>query len=271
MQKLKNRSHRPSKRLSQSFLQDKNIARKIVDALPLGNNAFILEIGPGKGILTEFLVRKATRVMVVEIDDLLARELPDRLGQPNNLEVLCQDFLKVDLNNIFKRFDEYDKYIIGNLPYHLTSPILFKILENADEIHSTVFMVQKEVGQRITSNPGKKTYGILSVLCQVVGQVDYLFTVPPHLFFPKPKVESAVVRLIFKHPPYKGVVDPDMFRWIVKTTFKYRRKMLRNTLSELFSETILKNITIDLTRRPESLSVQEFKDLANQVYQILER
>ena len=267
----RNIKHRHVKKLSQNFLQDTNIARKIVDSLEISDPSLVIEIGAGSGILTQFLVNKAQQVISIEIDTHLAENLAKQLGNPANLEIISCDFLKLDLKKIFLRFPDYHKIVIGNLPYHITSPIIFKVLDYAPSIEQAVFMVQKEVGQRLASRPGSKEYGILSVFCQLYSKVDYLFTVPAHLFFPAPKVESGVIRQIFKREAESCVENIELFRKIVRHTFNQRRKMLRNTLSILFSQIILSNVNIDLTRRPETLSVEEFTKLANQIHQALTR
>jgi 16S rRNA (adenine1518-N6/adenine1519-N6)-dimethyltransferase len=259
---------KPSKRLSQNFLKDKNIARKISQALSNTENSLVVEIGAGNGILTQFLVQSANKVIAVELDPLLAEDLPVKLNLPKNLQVIQQDFLKIDLKQILALFPHQQVYFIGNIPYHITTPIIFKILEVYHMIHSIVIMVQKEVGERIVSPPGNKSYGILSVFCQTYTHVEYLFTVPAHLFSPSPKVDSAVVRMICKHPSELNISDLELFRKIVRSTFSQRRKMLRNTLSLIFSETKLNRVNFDLTRRPDSLSVSEFRTLTNNIYQI---
>jgi 16S rRNA (adenine1518-N6/adenine1519-N6)-dimethyltransferase len=259
----------PLKRWSQNFLRDANIARKVADALQIPEPRAVVEVGPGQGMLTRFLIEKAEKVIAVEIDPLLVRELPDRLGNPINLEVLEQDFLQTDLSRLLDEIAGHHIAVIGNLPYHITSPIIFKILDSEAIFEEAVFMIQQEVGARISAPPGSKEYGILSVFCQFYSQVDYLFTVPARLFFPRPQVDSAVIRMTFDHHALNRLADPELFRKIVRQTFNQRRKMLRNTLSNLFSQTILEHLSIDLSRRPETLSVNEFVGLSNQIHQML--
>ncbi len=260
-----------ARRWSQNFLTDKNIARKIVDSLNIQHSQVVLEIGPGQGILTQFLIQKADQVVAVEVDPQLSQTLPERLSYPQNLKVVHEDFLKMDIQTKLSEFSEYHKSIIGNLPYHITTPILFKILDYSYIFQEAVFMVQREVGERITASPGSKIYGIPSVLTQFYAHTDFLFTVPSHLFRPRPEVESGVIHLDFKPAAEQRLSDPQLFRKILKTTFGKRRKMLRNTLSELYSQTILDSIDFDLTRRPETCSVEEFVQLTNQLEKLSER
>jgi len=258
----------PSRRWSQNFLKDPNIARKIAAALQLDRPSLIIEVGPGRGILTRFLLEGTDKLLCVEIDPQLAEKLPESLDYPLALKVFQTDFMKWDMNKILIEYPDHDKGIIGNLPYHITSPILFKTLEQAALLTQAVFMIQKEVAQRISADPGSKTYGILSVFSQLYAKVEYLFTVPAHLFSPAPRVDSGIIRLSFTSDAESRLVNTALFREIVRLTFGQRRKMLRNTLSALYPQFILEQINIDLTRRPESLSVDEFVDLSNQLQRI---
>jgi 16S rRNA (adenine1518-N6/adenine1519-N6)-dimethyltransferase len=261
----------PRKRWSQNFLQDPNIARKIAGIIRLASPVLLIEIGAGSGLLTRHLLEKCDQLLAVEIDSRLAADLPARLEHPANLTVIQQDFLEWDIPAALKKFNGYQIGIIGNLPYHITSPIIFQILDHAPPFHTAVFMVQKEVARRLAAERGNKEYGILSVFCQFYAEVKYLFTVPAHLFFPKPKVDSAVIQLLFRPAPEKQLLNPALFRELVRRTFGQRRKMLRNSLSTLCPGAILARLNVDLSRRPESLSVEEFMDLSNQLQQILEK
>jgi len=258
----------PRRRWSQNFLKDPNIARKIAAALQLERPTLIIEVGPGGGILTRFLLEGTDRLIAIEIDPQLAAALPGLLEQTPTLKVIEQDFMKVDLKKILQEFPDHHKGIIGNLPYHITTPILFKTLEQAAYLSQAVFMIQKEVAQRICAGPGTKAYGILSVFSQLYAKAEYLFTVPAHLFFPPPKVDSGVLRLTFIPRAEENLLNPSLFREIVRLTFGQRRKMLRNTLSVLYPRFILDQLNMDLSRRPESLSVEEFADLSNQLQKI---
>lgn len=265
-------THRlPRKRWSQNFLQDPNIARKIAHAIELASPSLGIEIGPGTGTLTRFLLEKCDHLLAIEIDPQLATELPSRLHHPPNLTVIQQDFLRWDLSDALKRYMNYQIGIIGNLPYHITSPILFHVLDHSSLFTQGVFMVQKEVAQRLAAHPGNKDYGILSVFCQFYAEVKYLFSVPAHLFFPKPEVDSAVIRFTFRTAPEEQLINPTLFRELVRRTFGQRRKMLRNSLLTFCQNEIIQKLEMDLSRRPESLSVQEFVQLANQLQRALEK
>ena len=265
------KSTHPKRRWSQNFLQDANLAQKIVNSLSLPEPAAVIEIGPGKGVLTRFLVQKVNQVLAVEVDADLARALPGVLNFPSNLQVVQSDFLQLNLPQFVEPFSGHSRGIIGNLPYHITSPIIFKILDNYTLFRQAVVMVQKEVAERIASAPGSKIYGILSVLCQFYARVEYLFSVSAHLFYPRPRVDSAVLRLTFFPEAEKRVADPRLFRDVVKQSFARRRKMLRNTLANLFSSDILAKLDFDFSRRPETLSVEEFIYLTDQISRVVKR
>lgn len=250
-------------------MTDANIARKIARSLDIPSPSLIIEIGPGRGMLTKHLLSKASKLYAVEIDPKLASELPSQMNHPENLQVIEKDFLDLEISELFRNNKQMNLGVIGNLPYHITSPILFKVIENYQQITQAVFMVQKEVGQRIAADPGNKQYGILSVFCQFYADVKYLFTVPAHLFYPRPKVDSGVIWLHFNPDAEKRLANPALFKEIVRQTFGQRRKMLRNTLSKLFPQAILNQINVDLSRRPESLAVGEFVDLTNQLNRFL--
>lgn len=264
----KQHTHRPKKHWSQNFLRDENIALKIANSLKLTKPFLIIEIGPGKGILTKYLLNKASKLLAIEIDPVLAENLPKSLNYPPNLQIIQQDFLEWDLVDPEGKEFFKNAVIVGNLPYHITSPIVFKVLDHRDQFQQAVFTMQKEVAKRIAASPGSKKYGILSIFCQFYATVEFLFVIPAKVFFPQPQVDSAVVRFSFLPGAEKELLNPLIFREIVRLTFSQRRKMLRNTLLKRFSETILSQLTLDLTRRPESLSVKEFVDLANQLQSI---
>jgi 16S rRNA (adenine1518-N6/adenine1519-N6)-dimethyltransferase len=259
---------KPKKYWSQNFLRDDNIARKIASCLQFSKNTIILEIGPGTGKLTHFLLPLSNKVLAIEIDSHLAHSLPEKLNHAKNLQVINIDFLKIDLSDLLQDYKKNPVVILGNLPYHITSPIIFKILESYQLFTHAILMMQKEVCLRITAPHGNKDYGILSIFCQFYADVKYLFTVPSHLFLPPPKVDSGVVQFTFKKEPEKNLTHPSIFKDIVRKTFGQRRKMLRNTLSKLISKSILSELKFDLSRRPETLSVAEFIDLSNQIHQI---
>ncbi len=241
---------RPKKKLGQHFLTDQNIARKIVDSL--GNEVSdVLEIGPGMGVLTQYLLeRPGLKVHAVEID----RESVEYLKHnfPGLKHIWSEDFLKSDIATKF----EGQFNVIGNFPYNISSQIFFRILEMRKQIPETVGMVQKEVAERIASSHGNKTYGILSVLLQAYFDIEYLFTVGEGVFNPPPKVKSAVIRLK-RNKVSELPCNEQLFVTVVKAAFNLRRKMLRNSL---------KNICTNLPekyaeKRPEQLSVNDFIEL----------
>lgn len=246
-------------------MTDPNTCQKICNTLPADENSDVLEIGPGQGALTRYLVQQFKRVWAVEIDPNLAEQLPSRLESPENLEIINRDILTLSAEELSALLSNSGGKVIGNLPYHITSPIIFKLLENHRVMRQAVFMVQKEVAERICASPGNKQYGILSVFCQYFASCQFVFTVPAGLFFPKPKVDSAVIRMEFYRELPHEADNPALFKQIVKTSFNQRRKMLRNTLSTIFEKPILESINFDFTRRPETLSVEEFVSLTNQL------
>ncbi len=246
---------RPKKKLGQHFLIDQEIAIRIVDALPLHGNDSILEIGPGTGVLTQYLIKKdIEHFKVVELDresvPFLKKKFPDMVE-----DILEDDFLKLDVNQLFPN----NFSIIGNFPYNISSQIFFQVLDYRDKVDQVVCMLQKEVAQRIASPPGSKVYGILSVLLQAYYDIEYLFEVFPEVFNPPPKVMSAVIRLQRNDRKTLGC-DEKLFKQIVKQGFNTRRKTLRNALKPL-------NLPIEITslplldKRAERLSVEDFKAL----------
>lgn len=251
-----NQKVKPKKGLGQHFLNDKNIAQRIVLSLDATNVDAILEIGPGMGVLTGLLLdRFGQKLHAAEIDresiEYLRMHLPDLSGR-----LIHGDFLELDLSQITRGTIS----VIGNFPYNISSQIFFKVLENRNSITEVVGMVQREVGQRLCEPPGTKTYGILSVLLQAFFDVKYLFTVSEGVFTPPPKVKSAVIKLS-RNSVSKLQCNEKLFIRVVKAGFNQRRKTLRNSLSSGF-----KGLTGDhplLTKRPEQLGVAEFVELTN--------
>jgi 16S rRNA (adenine1518-N6/adenine1519-N6)-dimethyltransferase len=245
------------KYLGQHFLNDENIAKKIADSLSLEGYKNILEIGPGMGVLTKYLLQKDTLIYVIEIDKESVAYL-----QANYLNlaprIIEKDFLKYDLNEVFS---EEPFAIIGNFPYNISTQIVFKTLEMRDQIPEFSGMFQKEVAQRICSTEGSKVYGILSVLTQAFYIAEYLFTVPPQVFNPPPKVDSGVLRLT-RRKNYHLDCDEKLLFKVVKTAFQQRRKTLRNSLKTFNLSDILREDVI-FGKRPEQLSVSEFIKLTS--------
>lgn len=247
------------KHLGQHFLTDEGIAERIADSLSLNGYKKVLEIGPGMGVLTKYLLKKDTQTHVIEIDT----ESVDYL-KANYLNladrIIEKDFLKYDLNEVF---GTEPFAIIGNFPYNISTQIVFKTLEMRDQIPEFSGMFQKEVAQRICSSEGSKIYGILSVLTQAFYDAEYLFTVPPSVFNPPPKVDSGVL-LLTRKKDYHLPCDEALFFRVVKTSFQQRRKTLRNSLKTF-------NLTDELradslfNSRPEQLSVNQFIELTQRI------
>lgn len=243
------------KHLGQHFLNDENIAKKIADTLSLNHYDTVLEIGPGMGVLTKYLLQKKVTTYVIEIDSESVDYLKNNYLNLSD-RVIEQDFLKYDLNQVF---NDKPFAIIGNFPYNISTQIVFKMLELREQIPEFSGMFQKEVAQRICEKKGSKTYGILSVLTQAFYEAEYLFTVPPSVFNPPPKVDSGVLRLTRKQN-YTLPCNEKLFFRVVKTAFQQRRKTLRNSLKVFnLSDVLRTNIIFSL--RPEQLAVEEFINL----------
>ena len=256
---------RPKKNLGQHFLVDLNIAKRIADTVDEPYPELpVLEVGPGMGVMTQFLVEKPRPLKVVEID----RESVEYLTQHSTLntqQIISGDFLRMDLHEVFggQQF-----VLTGNYPYDISSQIFFKMLDNKELIPCCTGMIQHEVAVRMAAQPGNKQYGILSVLIQAWYDVEYLFTVEPDVFNPPPKVRSAVIRLTRNAVTDLGC-DEQLFRRVVKTTFNQRRKMLRVSLRQIIPSTLhLPPSTFDLTLRPEQLTIPQFVELTNLVSEV---
>ncbi len=252
---------KPKKNLGQHFLTDKHIAQKIVDALTFENYRKVLEIGPGMGILTQFLLPKTSpdNLYVIDIDTESIQYLKQYF--PQLTHVIEGDFLRLNLSQHIPG----EFAVIGNFPYNISSQIVFKIYEYRQNIPQMCGMFQKEVAERICAQPGSKTYGIISVLMQAFYRTEYLFTVKETVFNPPPKVKSGVIRLTRKSN-YHLPCNEQLFKQIVKQAFNQRRKTLRNSLkSYLLSETLKNNPVF--SQRPEQLSVEDFIQLTNRIEQ----
>ncbi len=252
-------SVRAKKHLGQHFLKDENIAKKIADSLTESCYKNVLEIGPGMGVLTKYLLKKPLTTYVIEIDTESVEYLQAHYLNLTN-RIISKDFLKINLSDYF---GDEPIAIIGNFPYNISSQIVFKTLENRAQVPEFSGMFQKEVAKRIAEKEGSKTYGILSVLTQAFYNVEYLFTVPPSVFNPPPKVDSGVIRLIRKEN-FTLPVDEKLFYKVVKTAFNQRRKTLRNSLKTMNLSDNLREDSI-FAKRPEQLSVQEFINLTSKI------
>ena len=246
---------RPLKRFGQNYLVDKNVIQKIVNEFDPGNDDVVIEIGPGTGALTVELVHKVRKLYAVEIDKRVVESLA--LSYPS-VHVINYDFIKLDLNNYS---DEKPLRIIGNIPYNITSPILFKLIENRSIVKDAMMMVQFEVAKRITAEECSDDYGILGVLLNFFSDTKLCFKISPNVFYPKPKVESAIIHLNFtKELPID--VDDKLFIQVVKAAFGNRRKKLKNSLgNSIFSDIVFDDCDFDLSRRAEELTIVEFVEL----------
>lgn len=245
---------RPKKFLGQHFLTDLSVAQRIAETISAGR---VLEIGPGMGVLTQYLLKnKDIDLTAIELDRESVAYLQEWYPE---LHLIEGDFLKLDLAELYP---EGEFCVIGNYPYNISSQIFFKVLEYKDRIPVCSGMIQKEVAERIASKPGKKAYGILSVLLQAYYDIEYLFTVNENVFAPPPKVKSAVVRLTRNRRQELGC-DEQLFKQVVKTAFNQRRKQMRNSLISLVGKDNPLLSDPVFTKRPEQLSVEEFIQLTN--------
>jgi len=246
---------KPKKALGQHFLKDLQIAERIADTLSDYKQLPVLEIGPGMGVLTQFLLEKGHDLTVVELDmesvDYLEQNFPALEGK-----ILAEDFLRLDLSKLFP--DQF--CVIGNYPYNISSQIFFKVLDYKEHIPCCSGMIQKGVPDPLAAGPGSKTYGILSVLLQAWYEVEYLFTVSEKVFDPPPKVKSAVIRMVRNNRKSLGC-DEKLFKTVVKTSFNQRRKTLRNSMKPLLGKDCPDYPLPIFDKRPEQLSVEQFVEL----------
>ena len=251
------------KHLGQHFLTDENIAKKIVDGLSFQDYQDVLEVGPGTGVLTKYLLEKPTETFVAEIDTESIEYLKLHYSKLQNHH-FTGDFLKLNVPEIFQN----QVAVIGNFPYNISSQILFKIIDNYQQIPEMVGMFQKEVAERTAAVPRTKDYGILSVLVQAYYDVKYLFTVHEHVFDPPPKVKSAVIRLT-RNDVSRINCDEKLFKAVVKTAFNQRRKQMRNSLKPLIAKENPVFADPIFDKRPEQLSVGAFVELTNMIEKAL--
>lgn len=250
------------KSFGQHFLNRDDIARRIADSLEWTYDySYVVEVGPGRGMLTQFLLEKNYHLMVVEADKDMVAYLQEHYPQLRP-DIIFEDFLKVKLETYL---EGHSFGLIGNFPYNISSQIIFKMLDYKEQIPEMVGMFQKEMAERVVAGPGSKTYGAISVLTQAYYEGTYLFTVDKSCFSPPPKVQSAVIRLARKKDQ-DLTCDPELFRIVVKQAFGQRRKMLRNTMKSLVNDPEVLQGEL-FTRRPETLSVAEFVDLTDFIEQ----
>ena len=249
-------THTPRKRFGQNFLHDHNIIYHILSSLQAKPDEHWVEIGPGMGALTEPLLNLGLRLDVVELDRDLVSLLKDKFKQHANLEIFSADALRFNFSALVKNNEKLR--IIGNLPYNISTPLMFHLLDNASCIEDMHFMLQKEVVDRICAAPGSKKYGRLSVMMQYYCATELLFDVPPESFDPAPKVMSAIVRLVPHQQPPVAVNEITLLNRVVVQAFSQRRKTLRNSLSKLIEEDAIIHLNIDPTLRAEALSHADF-------------
>ena len=251
---------KPKKFLGQHFLKDLKIAQDIADTVDACPGLPVLEVGPGMGVLTQFLIPKERALKVVELDYESVAYLRENFSSLEE-NIIEDDFLKMHLDRLF---DGQPFVLTGNYPYNISSQIFFKVLEYKELIPCCTGMIQKEVAERMAASPGSKTYGILSVLIQAWYKVEYLFTVHEHVFNPPPKVKSAVIRTTSNDTKELGC-NEQLFKQVVKTTFNQRRKTLRNSIKPILGKESPLLADEIFNKRPEQLSVEQFVELTNRV------
>ncbi len=265
-----------SKSLGQNFITDKSVIEKIIEGSEIGEEDLVIEIGPGIGVLTAEAAEAAMKVVAVEIDKKLIPILEETLGGYDNVRVINQDILKTDLNKIIEEERTAGNFtggvkVIGNLPYYITTPIIMELLEKGVEAESITIMMQKEVADRIKASPGGKIYGALSVAVQYYCTVEQIASVPKEVFVPRPKVDSAVLRLSVREEKPVQLMDEKVFFACIKHGFGQRRKTLLNSLTGVCGlskeqvKSVLSETGIDAVRRAETLSIEEFAAIANSV------
>ena len=255
---------RPRKRLGQHFLQDTQVAERMVAAIAPRRDQHLVEIGPGHGALTIPLLDRVASLEVIELDAALAAKLEARYPQSQRLRVHHADALTFDFSQLGHSAERLR--LVGNLPYNISTPLLFHLLDQGRRILDMHFMLQHEVVQRIIASPGERSYGRLTVMVQLSCLAELLFTVPASAFRPRPRVTSAIIRLVVREQPQTRVESRGLFARLVKEAFAQRRKTLRNSLSKLVSETQFAQAEIDPTARAETLTVQQFATLSNIVH-----
>jgi 16S rRNA (adenine1518-N6/adenine1519-N6)-dimethyltransferase len=250
---------RPRRFLGQNFLRDANVGRKIVDAIAPAVGDTVLEIGPGEGALTRDLAARAGRLIIVDIDERVIRSMGE-VFTDGSVTILHQDVLTLDLSDLAARYGPIR--VVGNIPYNITSPILFHTLDHRAAVRDVTLLMQREVARRLVAGPGTKDYGILSIMCQFFADVSVLFDVSPNVFHPRPEVTSSLVRLRILPASRFPVTDEVFFRTMVRGVFGKRRKTLRNSLRYVLPD-VPPLPEVDLQRRPEDLTIAELAHLAN--------
>ena len=258
-------AHKARKRFGQNFLHDHHIISNILGSLFYNKDQHWVEIGPGQGALTEPLLKSGVQLDVVELDRDLVKFLGFKFEQYDNLTIHSSDALRFDFSALSKADEKL--HILGNLPYNISTPLMFHLLENTPSIADMTFMLQKEVVDRICADPGSKKYGRLSVMMQYYCATEHLFDVPPESFTPQPQVMSSIVRLVPHEQPPVIIDSVKMLNTVVTTAFSQRRKTLRNSLKKLITEADIIALDIDSTLRAETISLQDFAKLSQYINQ----
>ncbi len=255
------------KNLGQNFLQDKNIIDKIVNAPDYGDNNLVIEIGPGAGALTKELLKKVDRAILYEVDTRLEKILNKELSTFVNYELIFDDFLNRDVNKDISKYDFDNLYIVANLPYYITTPIITKIINDKIPTNEIVIMIQKEVADRFSAKPGSKEYGQITVFLNYFFDIDNVCNVSKNCFFPKPKVDSAVIKMKRKESN-DYIKNFDVFNKLVKDSFRFKRKTIKNNLVgydlDIISN-ILTKYGFDVNTRSENIPYNVFVEIANEL------
>ena len=253
-------AHKARKRFGQNFLHDTFYQHQIIDTLKVQTDDHWVEIGPGQGALTDHLIGKSQTLDAVELDRDLAQLLSARYAHHDNVTIHSQDALKFDFTQLAK---DHPIRLVGNLPYNISTPLIFRFLSQRACLQDAYFLLQKEVVDRLTATPGHTTYGKLSVMIQQMFQVTALFSIPPHAFQPQPKVQSTFIRLVpYSEPPIR-VLQQETFATVVKQAFMHKRKTLRNNLKSLIPDDALVGLNIRPESRAETLTIEQFAQIAN--------
>lgn len=264
-----------SKSLGQNFLVDPYVCPKMVKMAGINNNIGVIEIGPGIGVLTVEIAKYAKKCVAIEVDEKLLPILSETLNECNNVKIINQDVLKINLHELIKKeFENMDVIVCANLPYYITSPIIMHLIESKLPIKCVTVMVQKEAAERITALPGTRNVGAISIAVRYYCEPSVLFDVPRESFLPAPEVDSAVIKLKVREKPAVEVESEEIFFKIVKAAFSQRRKTIVNSLFNNFNfskieiRKLLNKLNIDEKNRAENLSIENFKDISNEIYNL---
>lgn len=256
------------KTLGQNFLKDDNIVNKIVNSIDYKDNSLVIEIGPGAGALTKMLLPKVTKALLYEVDTRLEKILSKELNEFDNYKIIFDDFLKRDVNSDLKDFDYDNLYIVANLPYYITTPIIGKIIDDEIPAREIVIMIQKEVADRLCADVGTKEYGQLTVFLNYFYDIKRVINVSKNCFVPKPKVDSAVIKMTRKNELEK-VLDRAYFSKVVKDSFRFKRKTIKNNLCNYDMDIIsrvLNKYGFDVSTRSENIPYYVFVELSNELF-----